>query len=196
MPHIITKVLAMAASLLFAASAEAATFYSATLLGANENPSVLTPGTGTAFLTLDGDLLSINIEFQDLIGSTTASHVHCCQPAPTNAGVATPVPTFPGFPLGVTSGIYNQTFDLTLASSYNPAFITNNGGTVQLAYAAFLTGLNSNMAYVNVHTSAFPGGEIRGQITAVPEPAAWALMITGFALVGTAIRRRRSLLPA
>ena len=33
-------------------------------------------------------------------------------------------------PLGVTSGIYDYPFDLSLASSYNPAFITANSGTI------------------------------------------------------------------
>ena len=45
------------------------------------------------------------------------------------AGVATTTPTFPGFPSGVTSGSYSNTFDLTLASSWNATFITDNGGT-------------------------------------------------------------------
>ncbi|HRH80957.1 MAG TPA: hypothetical protein PLW81_07915 [Thiobacillaceae bacterium] len=39
------------------------------------------------------------------------------------------VTNFPGFPLGVTSCSYNPLFNLTLASSFNPAFVTNNGGT-------------------------------------------------------------------
>jgi hypothetical protein len=44
--------------------------------------------------------------------------------------VATTLPTFAGFPLGVTSGTYINTLDLTLASSYNPAFVTANGGSM------------------------------------------------------------------
>ena len=43
--------------------------------------------------------------------------------------VATGVPTFLGFPTGVTNGYYDHTFDLTLASSFNPAYVTANGGT-------------------------------------------------------------------
>jgi hypothetical protein len=71
----------------------------------------------------------IDVSFSGLLGTTTASHIHCCTPTPLSgtAGVATTTPTFAGFPLGVTSGTYMNTLDLTLASSYNPAFVTANG---------------------------------------------------------------------
>ena len=57
----------------------------------------------------------------------------------------------------------------------------------------FFAGLESGNAYFNIHTSNFPGGEIRGQIGAagVPEPASWGLMIGGFGVVGGALRSRR-----
>ena len=48
--------------------------------------------------------------------------------------------------------------------------------------------VKSGLSYINLHTSTFPGGEIRGQIAAVPEPGTLSLMSLG--LVGlTAIRR-------
>ncbi|MBO9574457.1 MAG: CHRD domain-containing protein [Sphingobium sp.] len=50
--------------------------------------------------------------------------------------------------------------------------------------------MGSGKAYLNVHTNVFPGGEIRGFFSAVPEPASWSLMIGGFALSGAALRRR------
>src|SRR5439155_23025204 len=40
-------------------------------------------------------------------------------------------PDISGFPLGVTSGTYDNTLDLTLASSYNPVFVTDEGGVPQ-----------------------------------------------------------------
>lgn len=189
------KMLALAASLLLAGSAEAATFYKATLLGSNENPPNATTGTGTALVTIDGTNMTLDVAFQNMTNPTTIAHIHCCAAAPANAGVATGVPTFPGFPAGVTSGTYLQTFDMTLASSYNPAFVTAQGGVAQ-AFAALVGGLGSGRAYLNIHTAVFPAGEIRGNFSAVPEPATWALMITGFALVGVAVRSRRRLLPA
>lgn len=195
MSPITIKALAVATCLSFAGAAEAATFFQTTLSGANENPPNATTGTGAALVTVDGTLMTIDIAFQDMSNPTTIAHIHCCAPPTANAGVATGVPTLPGFPAGVTSGSYLQTFDMTLASSYNPAFVTAQGGVAQ-AFAALVGGLGAGTAYLNIHTAAFPAGEIRGNFSAVPEPATWALMITGFALVGVAARSRRRLLPS
>lgn len=170
--------------------------YVADLTGPAEAPPNASPGTGMAKVTLDFDLVTMRVEasFAGLLGTTTASHIHCCTAVPGvgTAGVATPVPSFPGFPGGVTSGSYDHTFDMTDSASYNPAFITANGGTVGTAFAAFVTGLDAGMAYLNVHTSAFPGGEIRGFLTPVPEPETYALMLLGLGLVGAAAHRHRA----
>lgn len=164
----------------------------ATLIGANEVPPASSSGTGYAVVTLNGNMMTVNVTFSGLTGNTTASHIHCCAPIGTNAMVATTTPTFPGFPLGVQAGTYNQTFDLTLASSYNPAFITAHGGTVTQAQADFVAGLLSGQTYLNIHTNVFPGGEIRGQLQVVPEPAALLLLGTGLAsLFGVARKRHK-----
>ena len=84
-----------------------------------------------------------------------------------------------------------MTFDLTAASTYNPAFITAHGGTVAGAMAAFIAGLESGQTYLNIHTTQFPGGEIRGQLQAVPEPASLVLLGTGVTAAAGALRRRR-----
>ena len=165
--------------------------YTAVLSGLNENPPVPTTGTGSATITYDPvtHLLGLNIDFADLVSPTTASHIHCCSPQPaTNAGVATTTPTFAGFPLGVTSGTYVNTLDLTLASSFNPAFVTNfAGGSLAMAEALLAAGLANNMSYVNIHTSLYPGGEIRGQIQ-VPVPDKTATIgLLGLGLVAAVI---------
>lgn len=178
--------------------------YSTTLSGPNEFPANASPGTGTALVTVDFDLGTMRVEtsFSGLLAPVTASHIHCCVlPTATmpTAGVATPVPSFPGFPSGVTSGTYDQTFALGLASSYNPAFVTSNGGTVSGAMSALLAGLDAGMAYLNIHTSSpagtpqlgFPGGEIRGFLQPVPEPETYVLMLAGLAMVGWMTARRR-----
>src|SRR5438093_1891375 len=84
--------------------------FTANLTGANEVPPVVTPGTGLATVILDptAQTLQINATFSGLMSNDVAAHIHCCLASPfltgVNVGVATTVPAFPLFPLGVTSG--------------------------------------------------------------------------------------------
>jgi hypothetical protein len=183
------------AVLLLFGSAKADTLvFTATLTGSQEVPPTGSPGIGSALVTVDTvtNLMTVNVAFAGLVSPTIASHIHCCTLPGANAMVATTVPTFPGFPLGVTTGTYLMTFDLTLASTYNPAFITAHGGTVASAQAAFIAGMVSGQTYLNIHTSQFPGGEIRGQLLqSVPEPATLLLLSTGVIGALGRLKRRR-----
>jgi len=177
----------MAAALMLpapAANAAPMTF-TAALSGANELPNpVPSLGTGLATIVLDpiAQTLQVNATFSGLTSNTAAAHIHCCAPLGNNAGVATAVPSFPavdgfpGFPLGVTSGNFvSGIYDLTQTLIYNPAFINLQTGLtpaerLMQAEAALITGIINGQTYFNIHTANFPGGEIRGQLTAVPGP--------------------------
>lgn len=153
--------------------------YTASLSGANEVPPNASPATGFATFSLTGDLLAIEITYSGLIGGNpAAAHIHCCTAPGSNAPVWVPFANFPT----TTSGTYNNTIDLsTLAFS--------GGGTE----AALIAGLNNGTAYTNIHNATFPGGEIRGQIAATPEPGTLLLLGTGATAAAgmiTLIRRR------
>lgn len=140
------------------------------LSGANEVPPVSPAGTGLATVTLDPTMqtLALSATFSGLTSNTTAAHIHCCAPLGTNVMVATMLPAFTDFPLGVTSGTYpTHTFDLTQASFYNPAFVTAHGGLAQ-AETDFINGVLGGQSYLNIHTMINAGGEIRAQV--VPSP--------------------------
>lgn len=176
--------------------------FTAVLDGASENPPNASPGTGSATVIIDLDTalstvgtMRVMAEFENLNGVTTAAHIHCCIAPPGNIGVATQTPSFVGFPLGVTAGSFDQTFDLAEPGTFSAAFLGANGGTAEGAAAALIAGLQAGQAYFNIHTSVVPAGEIRGFLAAeqdnsVPEPgmvALLALMALGASL---AIRRR------
>ena len=167
--------------------------YFAVLTGSAEVPPTGSPGTGFATVTIDtvAQTLLVNVTFSGLGSPDTASHIHCCTAAPFsgNAGVATTTPTFPGFPLGVTAGTYTHLFDLTDPGSYNPAFVTAEGSLAN-AETALAAGMAAGETYVNIHTSQFPGGEIRGYLEATaPEPS--TLLLAGAALASLTLLRRR-----
>jgi hypothetical protein len=167
--------------------------YNAFLDGPSESPPNASPATGFADFKYDNlaHTLYIDVSWSGLLGTTTASHIHAATTVAGTgtAGVATTTPYFSGFPIGVTSGSYTTTLDLTLASSYNPSYVTANGGTTATAEAALVAAIAADKAYLNIHSTVFGGGEIRGFLVAVPEPSGVALLGLGGAILAWARRR-------
>jgi hypothetical protein len=185
-----TVALALAVAFATTAAADAATLFRAPVFsGLQEttpNPSTGT-GMGWAKLSDDETTLDVYMEWDGLIGGPAAAgHIHCCSALGGNGPVALDLEPNP-----VVSGSSFNVFDLDDIATYGGGFLAQNGGTAASAKAALLAALYSGRAYFNVHNQTYPAGEIRGQITIVPEAGTWAMLIAGFGVVGAAARRRR-----
>jgi hypothetical protein len=117
---------------------------SVSLSGAAQNPPVATAATGSGSLAIDGMELSYHITFSGLSGNLTATHIHGPADAGHSTGVLIPL-VGPNTPSGVISG---------------KAVLSN----------AQLSDIVSGLTYVNIHTAANGGGEIRGQIVPLRMP--------------------------
>lgn len=194
-PRYLVRLMALLLMLVAAPASASLLVYSSLLSGAAESPPNGSLGTGSGMVTIDtaAHTMLIDVTFSGLLSPVTAAHIHCCTSTAGSgtAIVATQTPSFLGFPAGVTSGTYSHTFDLLDATSWNAAFVTAFGN-VSDAEAALLLGLSEGKAYLNIHTSQFPGGEIRGFLASnqVPEPR--TLWLAGLALLVLALAQRRT----
>lgn len=159
------------------------------LTGAQEVPPRATPATGTGTAEYDDIslLLTVHLTWSDLLAPAVAAHIHCCPGPGVNGPVAIDfVPA--GFP-NLTSGAFDHVFDLDDAASYGGGFLALFGGNVDAARDAVIAGLTDGLAYFNIHTAVFPGGEIRGDIEQVPGPAALVLLALAFGVLAATRRR-------
>ena len=106
------------------------------LSGRNQVPPNTSPGTGTGRVDVDGNVVKWSVTYSGLTGPVTAGHFHGPAQPGANAGVVVP-------------------FTGSLASPIT--------GTATLSQAQ-LTDLKAGLWYINLHTAAHPGGEIRGQV--------------------------------
>jgi len=204
-------VLVAAVPLVLPVAADATLFqFNAALSGANELPTASgSAATGVAALSYDDfgtalvtdDRYSFSMSVFGLSGAATAFHIHGAATTAENAPVRVNLDdttVFANSTVGGTLlvGAANVTPPATIPATPAGTFLgQSNAGHPEMA---FLQMLQSGFAYVNVHTAAFPGGEIRGQfleVTPVPEPETYALMLAGLGLVGWAVRRRTRSIP-
>lgn len=151
--------------------AAAPAIFTGPLTGASESPPNASPGTGTATIRYHADtnMMDVWVEFEGLTMPVTMAHIHCCTTGPgVNAAVASPTPSFPFFPSGVSSGTYQNSFDMGDPTSYSTAFLFAHGDSTAAALAALLGAMGNGRAYFNIHTAAFPGGEIRADLYEQP----------------------------
>jgi hypothetical protein len=129
---------ALAAGLLSFTAQAAEEHFQAKLNAASEVPPKTSQGTGELTATLDTSTkeLTYKLSFSGLTGPATMAHFHGPAAAGANAGVAVPIP----HPVSPVEGHATLT-------------------------AAQITDLEAGKWYVNVHTAANPGGELRGQVT-------------------------------
>jgi hypothetical protein len=171
-------------SAMFVASADIIT-YNFNLDGGQEVPPNASGAVGAAQLVYDTDtmmydmdLMAFGIGLGDLLDvgpNSTPVHVHMA-PAGANG------------PIVVDLGFASSFFDdgLGIRLQINDALFGGTQGGVDSDPAVVRDALLAGNLYVNIHTSTYGGGEIRGQI--VPEPASLALMLLGLV---PAIRRGR-----
>lgn len=166
--------------------------YTASLAGTNEVPPNASQGSGNASVVYDSvaHTLTVSYSFADLGSGLADGHIHCCTGPDSNVGVAV---GFTGLPLGATSGSdSSEVYDLTSAATFRQPFIDSfAGGVADDAEEALVAGLNSGLAYFNLHSELIPSGEIRGQLAPIPEPRIAAMLLMGLGVLGLASRWRR-----
>jgi hypothetical protein len=130
---------------------EGQTLFRATLSGANETPARATAATGSAGFTIDGDRVLYAIEAHQ-ITNVLLAHIHSGA-----AGVNGPVRV--DLFLGPVKEAVNGRL---VEGSFTAADVRG------VTYETLIEQMRTGAAYVNVHTTQYPSGEIRGQTELVP----------------------------
>lgn len=170
--------IAVAAGLAMSSQASVITLWT-NLSGANEVPAVSTLASGVAVLRIDTTTRawSLNLRFSNLSAPVTVAHIHRA-PAGSNG------PVIIGLD-GIALSGGRPSWNLIAPGSTS----LNTNGSLNAPFlfpAAELQNLLDGNTYINIHSSAFPGGELRGNLV-IPTPGGLALA----GLAGLLVARRR-----
>jgi hypothetical protein len=181
--RVLISAMAVAVTLTLSASAHQFRF-TAPLTGADEETPNSSPGFGSAILTLDEDEITMRVQvsFGDLAGAVTSANLFAVtgeRLAGTGTAVINdastdpPTATLPNFPAGDSAGEYDRTINLQLESGHDPGFVATYGGSnsqfqVGTALSALINALDDGKAYLNISTTVYREGEIRGFPIYVP----------------------------
>ncbi len=133
--------------------------FSAKLSGFREVPPISTPAAGSFEMTNESGAITFSLTFSGLSSAVTAAHIHFA-PKKVNGGVMVFLCGGGGQPdcPPVTDGTITGT--ITSANVTGPTTQGVDVGDLDAALEAIGLGLS----YVNVHTTIFPSGELRGQV--------------------------------
>jgi hypothetical protein len=140
---------------------------SANLQSEHEVPTISSPARGSFAAEINEDSVEYELSFEGLQGVVTQSHIHIAQPnvnggvmvwlcnTTTNPGPASFAgPACPAAPGGTVTGTIEAKDVLAVTAQ----------GIAAGEFEEFVAALKKGLAYVNVHSSLFGGGEIRGQV--------------------------------
>jgi hypothetical protein len=157
---LVAVALLVVATATFAAPPAQPRNFTAPLNGAAEVPSVDTQARGVAIfqLSADGSELSYRLIASN-IENVMMAHIHCCSAADDNAGVVVWLYPESGPPPATIDGRHAGTLATGTITSADLV-----GSLEGMSLDALVDEIVAGNAYVNVHTTQNPGGEIRGQL--------------------------------
>jgi CHRD domain len=122
-----------------------------------EVPALSTTGKGSFQAKIDGSTITYKLEYSGLSSSAVQAHIHFGQ-RNVNGGISAFLCGGGGKPACPASGQVTGT--IVAADVIGPA----NQGIAAQEIGELIAAIRAGRAYANVHTTTFPGGEIRGQI--------------------------------